>query len=276
MLKSKSSRIILISILTVLLSYNVVYACSPIEPTIFVKCSNLEVSIVANRTPTEGDIYESVQERWVNDTIKNLYAIVPECAEDLTPILDSFEQEIVKWLDYKNKRGAFLDGDFILEPYSAGKDSELQTNKNSLLSCGYAEYKHIGNWLIIFETSRPYCHTFWFAGGMCPSIIFSLGHFFFYLVMNFSLTTLPHFIVLLIAGSTTTYAWWIFLKKRPKLTRLKIISLSVVVFILELFLIVMPFWLWGQIIGWVLFIGVLVLWYKYLKNGEYVSNQKTG
>ena len=85
--------------------------------------------------------------------------------------------------------------------------------------------------------------------------------------------TLPHFIGLLIAGSTTTYAWWIFLKNRPKLSRLKIISLSIVVLIVELFLIVMPFWLWGQIIGWVLFIGVLVLWYKYLKNVEFISDQ---
>ena len=276
MLKNKYTYIPSIVLSAAFLTFSIAYACSPVEPTILIRCSNMEVSIGPNSGRLDGETYEGMQKRWVKETIDNLLAIAPDCEEDLTPVLESFQQDVTIWLDYENKRGAFLDGDLILEPYSVEKEGELSTEKSNLFSCSYREYKHIGNWLIIFETSRPYCHTYWFAAGMCPSVIFSLGHFFFYLTANFSLATLPHFIGLLIAGSTTTYAWWIFLKNRPKLSRLKIISLSIVVLIVELFLIVMPFWLWGQIIGWVLFIGVLVLWYKYLKNGEYVSNQKAG
>lgn len=273
MQKNKYAYAPLIVLLATFLTFSAVYACSPVEPIILIRCSNMEVPIGPNSGRMDGETYEGMQERWVKDTINNLLAIAPDCEEDLTPVLESFQQEVAIWLDYENKRGAFLDGDLILEPYSMEKEGELSIEKSNLFSCSYAEYKRIGDWLIIFETSRPYCHTYWFGGGMCPSIIFSLGHFFFYLATDFSLATLPHLIGLLIAGSTTTYIWWIFLKNCPKLTRLKTISLSVIVFIIELFLIVMPFWLWGQIIGWISFIGVLVLWYKYLKNVEFISDQ---
>lgn len=265
---------ILIVFSATLLTFSIVYACSPVEPAILIRCSNMEVSIGPNSGRIDGETYEDMQERWVKETTNNLLAIAPDCKEDLIPVLVSFQQHVITWLDYESKRGAFLDGNLILEPYSVEKEGELSTEKSNLFSCSYSEYEHVGDWLIIFETSRPYCHTYWHVGSTCPRVIFSLGHFFFYLVANFSLKTLPHLIGLLVAGSSTTYIWWIFLNNRQKLSRLKIISLSTVVFIVELFLTVMPFWLWGQIIGWILFIGVLVLWYKYLKNDEYVSKIK--
>ena len=276
MLKNKYAYVIFIAFLVALLSFSIVYACSPVEPIILIRCSNMEVSISPNSGRMDGETYEDMQERWVKETINNLLAIAPDCEEDLTPVLESFKEDITVWLNYKNKREAFLDGDLILEPYSADQEVELNKAKSDFFSCDYAEHKQVGNWLIIFETSRPYCHTFWFAAGMCPSIIFSLGHFFFYLISSFKLATIPYLIGLLIVGLSITYVWWAFLKNRPKLSRLKIFSLSFVVFIAEFFLIVMPFWLWGQIIGWISFIGILVLWYKYLKNGEYISNQKAG
>ena len=272
MFKNKPTRIALLAILASLLSYSIAQACSPVMPTILVKCSNLEVSIVANTPRVEGDSYDDAQKRWANDTINNLYAVVQNCAEDLTPVLDSFEQEIVKWLDYKNnKRGAFLDGDLILEPYSANRNSELQKKKNDLSSCSYEEFNSVGNWLIIFETSRPYCYTFWHTPGMCPSIILSLGHFLFYLVTSFSLTALPYLIALLVAGAIIIYAWWKFLNNRPALKLWRVVVLTIVVLVAELFMIVMPVWLFIQIIGWISLFGILVLWYKYFQNTKYVA-----
>jgi len=277
MLKNKPARIALIATLASLLSYSIVQACSPVEPTILVKCSNLEVSLIADSSPIAGESYDDIQKRWADNITKKLQAVVPDCAEDLSPVLDSFEQEIIKWLDYKNKRNAFLDGDLILEPYSTNRDFELQYKKNSLLSCSYEDYKHIGNWLIIFETSRVYCHTSVMNSlGACPTIIFSLGHFLFYLVTNFSLTASPYLASLFLAGTIIFYIWWILLKNRPVLKLWKIIALSMVILAVELFLIVMPFWLPGQIIGWVLFFYILVLWYKHLKNKKLVSNQTAG
>ncbi len=274
MLMNRHTHVTLLVFLATLLSYSIVYACSPVEPTILIRCSNMEVRIGPNSGRMDTETYGDMQKKRVKETINDLLAIVPNCEEDLTPVLESFKQDITTWLDYENKRGAFLDGDLILEPYSAEKEAELSKEKSNLFPCGYAEYKHIGNWLIIFKTSRPYCHTYWFASGMCPSVIFSLGHFFFYLVANFSMTTLPYFVALLIVGALMIYAWWAFIKNRPKLNQRRIVSLSFIIFIVELFLIIMPFWLWGQILGWVLFIGVLVLWYKYLKNDKYT--QKVG
>jgi len=259
MLKNKSVRITIITILASILSYSIVQACSFPEPQIIIKCSNLEASIEAdNQSP--------------NDTFKNLQAIVPKCAEDLTPVLDSFKQEITKWLDHKNKR-FLLDRDLILEPYSVERDSELQKNENNLLSCRYEESKHVGNWLIIFETSRTYC-LFWHAPGEpCPNIFFSLTRFLFYLATTLNLTTLPYQLGSLLTGAAIIYIWRALLKNRPAMKRSKIVALSIVIFALELFLTIMPFWVLGQTIGLILFFYVLVLWYKQIKV---VPKQKTG
>lgn len=276
MLKNKNVRIILIAILAALLSDGIVYACSPVEPRILIRCSNMEVSIGPDTGRMEGESYDDMQERWVKETMNHLLAIVPECEEDLVPILDSFDQEITVWLDYESKRGAFLDGDLILEPYSFEKEAELSREKDALLSCSYAEHKHIEEWLIVFETSRPYCYTFWYVAGMCPSIILSLGHFLFYLVTNFSFVALPYLAGLLIAGATIIYAWWKFLKNRQVMKLWGIVTLSIMVLIAELFMIVMPVWLFIQVIGWISFFGILVLWYKYFQSAKYASRQNTG
>ncbi len=267
MLKNKYAHVTLIAILAAFLSYSIVYACSPVEPIILIRCSNIEIIVSPNTGPTEGESYKDMQERWVKETMNNLLAIVPECEEDLTPVLDSFKQEVTVWLDYESKRGTFLDRDLILEPYSANRDFQLQKDKKSLLSCGYAEYTHIGNWLIIFETGRPYCFTYWYShGGMCPVIVLSLGGFLLYLLTNLSFTTLPYLAGWLIASGTIIYTWWMVLKNRPVTKGWKSFVISAIIFALALFLIVPPFWIFGQVIGWVLVFGLIVLWYKQRKG----------
>jgi hypothetical protein len=164
----------------------------------------------------------------------------------------------------------------ILEPYSSDKDAELSREKSNLLSCGYAEYEHVENWLIIFETGRPYCYDFWYAPGMCPSINLSLVHFLFYLVTNLSLSGLPYLAGLLIAGTTIIYVWWKLLRNRPVVKLWIGITLSFAVLIAELFMIVMPVWLFVQIVGWIALFGLLVVWYKYFKESEDRSKSKAG
>ena len=275
-MKNQRTHVVLIAILASLLSYSIAVACSPVTPRILVKCSNLEVSIEGGSQPVTGDTYESILKKRVNATINNLWAVVPECEEDLIPVLPTFEQEIIKWLDYRNNKRGVLDGDLVLEPYSTRRDAELQQKKNNLLSCSYEEYQHFGEWLIVFETSRPYCYDFWYAPGACPSIILSLGHFLFYLVANFNLNALPYLLGLLSAGAALFYLVWRVLKNRPNLQAWKISVLSVVILAVELFLLVMPFWVIGQIVGWILVFYIAILWYKRLKNKEYVFGQKAG
>ena len=272
MLKNKYVHVTHIAILAALLSYSIVHACSPVEPLILIRCSNMQISIGPNTGPMEGESYKDRQERRVKETMSNLLAIAPECAEDLTPVLDSFEQELAVWLDYES-RDAFLDGDLILEPYSLEKDAELGREKGNLLSCGYAEYKHIDNWVIISETSRPYCHI---VPATCGTVVLSLGNFLFYLVTNISIATLPYLAGFFLAGATIIYGWWKILKNRSMLKLWKMIVLCLGLLAGELFLIVMPFWLPGQIIGWVSFFGILVLWYKYFQNTKYAAKQKAG
>lgn len=276
MVKNKTARAVLLAILASLLTYSLVKACSMIEPTIIVKCSNLEVSIRAESPPIENDTDNDAQEQLAKETFVNLQAIVPKCAEDLTPVLEPLSQEIINWFDSADQRRAIFDGNLIFEPYSSDRAFDLEKNKNNLLSCDYGEYKQIGNWLVIFETSRPYCQAFSYILGSCPSIVLSLESFFVYLVTNFSIATLPYLAGLLFASVTTTYLWWQVLRNRPALKLWETVVLSLIVLMGQLCVMVVPVWLPGQVIGWILFFGILVLWYKQLINKKHVSKPNTG
>ena len=275
-MKNKAAQIVLITTLASLLSYSIAQACSIIAPTIRVKCSNLETSILAQRGRGISETPEAFQKRMVEETIKNLHAVIPNCKEDLTPALDAFEQEIMDWVIFKNRR-ILLDRDLILEPYSIERESEIQKNRNNLLSCRDEESKQIGSWLIVSERGRPYCQTFWYGPpGMCPTAVLSSGHFLFYLMKNLSLATLPYLAGLLFVGGTIIYLWWKLLKNQPVMKLWRLITVSVVSLAIELFLLVMPFWVFGQFIGWMLLFFLLVLWYKRLKNPVSTSSQKAG
>lgn len=277
MMKKKVTRALLISVFVSLLSYGIVLACSPVEPRVLLKCSNQEFLIEGTALPVEGETYESRLKRRVNATIESVLAVAPRCEEDIAPALPAFEQEIIKWLDYENYgRGAFLEGDLVLEEYSTDRDTQLQKKKNNLLSCGYEEYQHVGNWLIVFRTSRSYCYEFWYALGSCPSIVLSLGHFLFYLIANFNLQSFPYLLGLLLIMTIIISALWRILQNRPLMPWWKIIVLSVAILTVELYLLVVPFWLIGQIIGWVLLFYILLLWYKQLRNKMYVFKAKAG
>jgi hypothetical protein len=149
MLNIKVTRSITLAILAGILSYSIVQACSLPAPIIYVKCSNFETSIIDySLSPLAGETYEDFERRWAHDIFENLHAVTPNCAEDLSPVLATFEQEIVKWLNLK--KSGLLGNSLILEPYSAERASELQKNKSRLLSCRYAEYQQVGTWLIVF------------------------------------------------------------------------------------------------------------------------------
>lgn len=238
-----------------------------------VKCGNLETSIRAFESHLEGETLEDYQKRVEAKTIENFQAVRQNCKEDLSPVFETFKKEIVVWLR-KDKR-FLLDRDLVLEPYSVDRDNQIQKNKNDLLLCNYEESKRIGNWLIVFKTGRPYCLPFWDAGhgGMCPTIVISLLGFLFYLVTNLSLTTLPYLAGLLLASGTIIYTWWMLLKNRPVIKGWKAFVLTVTTFVVASFLIFPPFWVLGQVIGWILIFGIMVLWYKQRKA---ISKTKTG
>jgi len=272
-MKTKLAKISFLAILLSLIFYSIAQACTLIEPTIVVKCSNGTTPIRAFESRQENEALENFHKREANKTIENLHAVISNCKEDLSPVLNEFEKEVVLWLK-KDKR-ILLDGNLILEPYSTDRDTEIQKSKNNLLLCEYQESKHVGNWLIVFYTGRPYCHPFWYAGhgGMCPIVVMSLVGFLFYLVTNLSLTTLPYLAGWLLASGTIIYAWWMFLKNRPALEWWKALVLTIITLVVSLFLIIPPFWISGQVIGWVLVFGLMVLWYK---QRESISKQKTG
>jgi hypothetical protein len=272
-MKPNLARIVLATILVSLLSYSIVYACSIIEPTIIVKCSNFETSIIAFESRSENETPENYQKRVIVKTIENLHAVSPNCKEDLSPVLETFEKEIAVWLNRNDKR-ILLDRDLILEPYSTEKDIEMHKNKNNLFLCRYEESQHIGDWLIVFKTGRPYCLTYWYSpGGMCPVIVLSLGGFLLYLLTNLSFTTLPYLAGWLLISGAIIYAWWMLLKNRPAMKQWKLLVISLIIFVVALFLIIPPFWVLGQIIGWILVFGLIVVWYK---QREGASKQKTG
>ncbi len=264
-MKSKLPKIILAIILVSLFSYRIVYACLIIEPTIVVKCSNLQTSIRASESHLEGETPEDYQKRVEAKTIENFRAVSQTCKDDLSPVFETFEKEIAAWLQ-KDKR-VLLDGDLVLEPYSIDRENQIQKNKNSLLLCKYEESKHIGNWLIVFKTGRPYCLPFWYAGhgGMCPIIVISILGFLFYLVINLNLTTLPYLAGLILVSGVIAYMWLALLKNRPAMKWWKILVLTLITFVAALFLIIPPFWVFGQVIGWILIYGILALWYTQRK-----------
>lgn len=255
-----------------LFSYSIVNACSILEPTIIVKCGDVETSIRAFEAHLDGETPEDYQKRVEAKTIENLQAASKNCKEDLSPAFETFKKEIIAWLR-KDKR-ILLDRDLILEPYSIERDNEIQENKNNLFSCRYEESQHVGDWLIVFKTGRPYCLTYWYSpGGMCPVIVLSLGSFLLYLITHLSLTTLPYLAGWLMASGAIIYVWWMLLNNRPVIKWWLSFVLSLVIFVVALFLIIPPFWVLGQVLGWVLVFGLMVLWHKQRKGA---SKQKTG
>jgi hypothetical protein len=266
-----SKRIVLIVVLASLLSHSIVQACEPIEPTILVKCSNLETAILANQQVEAGDTREDIKRRQANNTVDNLLAIIPNCAEDLVPVVDIFEQEIIKWLDHENKRGAFLDRNLVLEPYATDRYSQLQKNKNSLLSCSYEEFRHHDDWLISFETNRPYCGLFGITPGACPNVILSSGQFLVYLVTNININTIPYMIGLLLTGAAMVGVWLILLENQIVMHWRNIFILSIALLPIGLLLIMPPVWIVAQIGGWILIFYILALWYKLWEATHVVS-----
>jgi|GEM_PF-5342589 hypothetical protein len=271
-MKIKFFQIVLATILISFLSYNIVHACSILPPTIIVKCSNFETSISTYISRSENETSEEYQKRVVAVTIENLYAVSPNCEEDLSPVLEAFEKEISIWLNQKNKR-ILLDWNLMLELYSTERDDEIQKNSKNLFSCDYEESQRVGNWLIINQTGRSYCFTFTTFSGSCPSVFISLSSFLFYLIMNLSFTTMPYFMGLLIIISLVVYLWWMILRKYSTLAFWKLIIISIVILFAEIFLVFPLFGFFGQIIGWFLFFGLIVLWYIQIKYKTNITSQ---
>lgn len=216
-----------------LLGYEVALACSPVPPLVQVECSN-----AANQIFVRSD-----------NVHQKLTDIATVCNEDMTPAMDEFEQSIAEWINPKDRR-LFLDGNLIFTPYSVAKEADMQKGRNDLLSCHYEDYKHVGGWLIIMETGRPYCGTLWYTAGSCPAVIFSLSSFLIYLVINPSLTDMPYLIGFAVLVVLVIGCWLYYFRRRslPNRRRIAIESLGLVP--LVLILVLFPLWLPLQIVGW--------------------------
>jgi hypothetical protein len=74
-------------------------------------------------------------------------------------------------------------------------------------------------------------------------------------------------------GAGIFYFWWRLMRNKPVMKSWKIITLSVIIVAFAIFLAIRPFWFLGQILGFVLVLYVLALWYKQIKV---VSVQEVG
>jgi hypothetical protein len=126
-----------------------------------------------------------------------------------------------------------LGGNLTFTPYEQSKELELSKDKNRLLTCRYAEYKRVGNWLVANSTSRDYCYLTGGGGGMCPHAVISYPQFFVFLLSNINGATVPYlavFIAIIIAIALfTAYLirkkeLWFFLKPRKTKVIITIIA----------------------------------------------------
>ena len=181
---------------------NSVYACSPAPQTVIIKC-DIEDSLLQQNTTClnddcsvnvsknqYGELYLNLQDSRDRIYINERYGIKfygfygqedassysqilqyldSICVENLDDIKPTFAQEVQNWMS--TKKGYFLGGNLIFEPYSTSRESELVESKNAYGNCHYEDSKRVGDWFIVTGTSRDYCYLTGGGGGMCPSAI---------------------------------------------------------------------------------------------------------
>lgn len=100
-------------------------------------------------------------------------------------------QEVQLWKD--GWKGYFRGGSLTITPYDAQEETTVQRANANLLSCGYSETRRVGDWLLIDNTSRTYCHLEPFTPCcLCPDLRLSIFEFIIYLVSHPQVASLPY------------------------------------------------------------------------------------
>lgn len=228
---------------------NSVFACSIAPPTVVVKC-DIENSLLQQDTTClnddcsvnvsknqYGELYMNTQDSRNGIYINERYGIQfydfygqeeaqdyqqllsyfdAICVENLDDVKPIFDQEVKIWIS--TRKGAFLGGNLIFEPYSISRESELVKSKDAYGNCHYEDFKKVGNWFVVTGTSRDYCYLTGGGGGMCPSATISQIKFFGFLLSNPNSNTLPYLLGYLIALSLAIgFVIYLFKRKELKL-----------------------------------------------------------
>lgn len=209
---------------------NSVWACSPAETAVSIKCDiedslfqqnttcliddcSVNISINQNRElhlniPDSRDIiyidetygiqfYGFYREEYTSNYSHLLPYLDSVCVENLKDIEPTFAKEVQNWMT--TKKGNFLGGNLIFEPYSTDRESELIESKNAYGNCHYEDFEKVGNWLVVTQTSRDYCYLTGGGGGMCPYAIKSHLQFIGFLLTHPNSDTIPYLFGYLIA-----------------------------------------------------------------------------
>ena len=228
---------------------NSVYACSPAPQTVVIKCDIKDSLLQQNTTCLNDDcsvnvsknqygkLFLNLQDSRDRMYINEMYGIqfygfyqkedMPNyqqllsyldavCVENLNDIKPTFIQEVQNWMS--TKKGYFLGGNLIFEPYSSDRESELIENKNAYGKCNYEDFKKVGNWFVVTGTSRDYCYLTGGGGGMCPSATISYAKFLGFLLSNPNSSTFQYLAGYLITfGIFIGFLAYLFKRKELKL-----------------------------------------------------------
>ena len=225
---------------------NYVWACTPATPTVIIKC-DIEDSLFQQNTTCliddcsvnisknqYGILYLNIQDSiiYINERYgiqfhgfyrqedTSIYSeylpyLDSVCVENLNDIKPTFVQEVQKWMS--TKKGYFLGGNLIFEPYSTDRESELIESKNAYGNCHYEDFEKVGNWLVVTETCRDYCHLVGGGGGNCPHATKSHLLFIGFLLTHPNVNTIPYlFGYLIVLGVAIGFIVYLFKRKELK------------------------------------------------------------
>jgi hypothetical protein len=134
------------------------------------------------------------------------------CNEDFSADQATILLEVQKW--YVEEKHYFWDRSLDIEPFTDKRQQALE--QQDYFKCAYAEYQRVGNWLVVKNTTRPYCQSSILVGFMCPMTVFSLGSFVIYLFTHINSSTIPYVLIFMIAIGLVV-AFLIYLKRRGDL-----------------------------------------------------------
>jgi hypothetical protein len=249
---------LLTTLLTTLLAYSVASACTPRHFMVLVKCdpqAQYGIPIAVNPGRIETD--ESLQQ---DEIAQQLAALDGQCATDetLTKIAATYYS---KW--HSTPKRFFLDGSLMFEAYSESRFQQLQANNRNLLSCDYEEFERVGDWLVVTETTRPYCllGPWPNEGGSCPSIVFSQSRFVSYLLSNLNLLHLLYFLAYVVVSGAMV-GFWMYVLPQQSARGLTINAVIAILLIpITLCSFVFPIVPFADVIGWIVLcfaVGALV------------------
>jgi|GEM_PF-4575613 len=134
------------------------------------------------------------------------------CNEDFSADQAAILVEVQKW--YAEDKHYFWDRSLDIEPFTDKREQALE--QQDYFKCAYAEYQRVGNWLVVKNTTRPYCQGSILVGVICPMTVFSLGSFVIYLFTHLNASTLPY-VLICMAAIGLVVVFLIYLKRRRDL-----------------------------------------------------------